>query len=342
LRWLAATAVLLLILLLPFRIPYSIKTLGKIQPRREWFVVRASDGQISTHLVNHEAGLVEKVTVTQMQRGDAAEFRLLPVLLHSDTVTEGDTVAILHSADLEQAITQVKGSLAAARAQLMVLSTGEKWPLVEEAQHRVEQAMLAAEEQGRVAERLSALYDRQLVSFQEYELALATQRVYEANINMAKSQLASMQSGAKKEASDLVLSQITSLEQEIVILQKKASGYVLRSPLSGIRIQYFSPDTFLAVAETSSYTLTMPIRAREHSILQGGESVCIQSANGAIRGIGHLFFINPMLELLNGEQIFWAVARIDESEGLFPGMFLPSEIKCKAISKFTYLHKFME
>ena len=341
-RWLAIAAVLMLVLLLPFRIPYTLKTIGKVQPRREWLVVRAEDGQISTHLWNHESATLERVTVTQMLRGDATEFQILPGVLGSAEVSEGDTIAILHSADLVQAIAALQGDLTTARSSLLALSTGEKLPMIEEARHQVDHAVVMAQEQKRVAERLAELHARQLISYQEYELALATQRALETNINIARSRLASLQSGAKKEEIAAMEAQIATLEKELAALQQKAEGYLLRSPLSGTRIQHFASDTLLAVAETGSYILTLPVRARDRTLLSGGEEVTIRASEGLISGSGPVVFINPMLELLNGEQIFWAVARLEQPTGLVPGLFIPCEIKCKSLSKWQYLQRFME
>jgi len=341
-RWLVIAAALLLVLLLPFRIPYTLKTIGKVQPRREWLVVRADDGQISTHLWNHESATAEKVTVTQLLRGDAAEFRILPGVLGSAQVAEGDTIAILHSADLVQAVAELEGALAAARNSLLVLSTGEKIAMIEEARHQVEHAVVLAQEQKRVAERLAELQARQLVSYQEYELALATQRAYEANIAMARSRLAVLQTGAKKEEIALMQARIASLEEELAALQQKSEGYLLRSPIAGTRIQHFASDTLMAVAETASYILTMPVRARERALISGGEEVTISASDGHLSGSGPIVFINPMLELLNGEQIFWVVARLENATGLIPGMFIPCKIRCESLSKLQYLQRFME
>jgi len=342
LRWLAVVAALLLVLLLPFRIPCTLKTVGKVQPRREWLVVRAQDGQISTHLWNHETATLERVTVTQMLRGDAAEFQFLPGVFGSAQVTEGDTIALLHSADLMQASAALQGSLVAARSPLLALSTGEKLPLIEEARHQIEQAAVMAQEKKRIAERLAELLAKHLVSYQDYELALTTQQAFEANLAIARSRLASLQSGAKKEEIAAMEAQILRLEKELAALQKKAEGYVVRSPITGTRIQHFASDTLLAIAETGSYVLTLPVRARDRSLLSGGEVVTIRAADGRISGSGPVVFINPMLELLNGEQVFWVVARLEHPTGLVSGLFVPTEIACKSVSKLAFLQRFME
>jgi len=341
-RWLVAAGVLLLGILLPFRIPYTIKTIGKIQPRREWLVIRGDDGQISTQLWNHGTGLAERMTVTQMLRGDAADFSLLPSVLNSQKVMAGDTIAVLRSADLAQSLASKEGQLAAAQASLQVLRTGEKRPLVEEAQHQLEQAVLQAGEQKRIVARLAALRSKQLVSDQEYEQAFAAQQTREAEIAIARSRLSSLQTGAKAEEIGLMQAQIRSLELEIAALRQKSANYFLCAPFSGQRLHHIASDTLLAVAETDSIILTMPVRARELAMLKGGEVVEVGNGDREVRGRGHLIFINPVLELLNGEQVFWAVARIDESEGLVPGMFLKSEIRGTPLSKYRFLQRFLE
>lgn len=342
LYWLVSAGVLILLLLLPFRIPYTIKTIGKIQPHREWLVIRAADGQISTQLWNHESALVESMTVTQMLRGDAADFRLLADPRNSTQIAAGDTVGMLHSADMELSLISMESDLASAKASLLVLETGEKQPLIEEAQHQMEQSILLAQDHQRLLDRLTALHNNHLLSDQEFEQALASQKAHEAEIAIARSRLASLQTGAKHEEIALMKVGIHSLEREIAALRQKSAGWVLRSPLTGMRIHHFASDTLLAVAETDSFMLIMPLSSSELTVIEGNEVVELHSGDGEISGKGHLVFINPKLELLNRTQIFWAVARIEKSHGLVPGMFLESAIRCKALTKYRFLQRFLE
>ena len=342
LRIVLFAAVLLLIVILPFRIPCTIKTIGQVHPVREWSVVLASDGQLSTYLWNNKSGLAEKVTVTQLQRGDAVNFQLHPAVLNAPAVSAGDTIALLDSPDLAQAMAVKKGQLASAVAALQVALSGEKAPLVEEARQQVEQALLEAEEQKKIADRLAHLHARNLVSIQEYELALAKQRVYASNIGMARARLASVETGVKPEEVHWIRAQIANLEEENRVLEKKAAGYVLLAPISGIRMQHYASDTLVTIAEGDSFIITMPVKATERALISLAGTVRIRSSDRMASAYGRVVSINPMLQLLNGEQVFWVVAKIEHSSGLVPGLFARCEISCPPLSKLQFLRRFLQ
>lgn len=337
---LAATAVALISI--PFRIPHTIKTIGKVQASREWLIIQADDGQISTQLLNHQTGAVERVTVTQMLRGDATAFEFKSRVFAGTRVTAGDTIAHLHSPELQYNIALLKGELAAEQAALRAAAAGEKPTLIEEAEQQVRQALLQAEEQQRLTDRLAELRSRQLASVQEHEVALAAQRSYEANAAAAKARLASLQSGVKSEELGLIRVRIKALEEQIAALQDKLAGYVLCSPINGLRVQHPASDTLLSVHEEGSYMLYLPVRVQDRAYVPAGGAVSVRSADPLVAAGGRIAAINPALHLLNGEQVLWITARLDSSTGLIPGMFVRCEIQGTPLTKMQYLQNFMQ
>ena len=330
------------VLIIPFRIPHTIKTIGKVQAGREWQIIQADDGQISTQLLNHQTGGVERVTVTQVLRGDATALEFLPRVFAGTRVAAGDTIARIHSPELQYTIALLKGELAAEQAALRAAAAGEKPTLIEEAEQQVRLALLQAEEQKRLTDRLAELRSRQLVSIQEHEVALAAQHTYEANAAAAKARLASLQSGVKAEELGLIRVRVKALEDQIAALQDKLAAYVLCSPLTGLRVQHPASDTLLSVHEEGPYMVYLPVKVQERAYVPSGGAVSIRSADGLVTAAGRIAAIYPALHLLNGEQVLWITARMDSSSGLIPGMFVRCEIEGAPLTKIQYMQKFMQ
>ncbi|MBN2355408.1 hypothetical protein JXO59_04805, partial [candidate division KSB1 bacterium] len=86
---------LLLLIGVPFRIPCSISTTGKILPGREYLIVRRPDGGITTQLVNHAVSVTELAGVIQPQRGDAQQLKISERVISSEGIAYGDTLALI-------------------------------------------------------------------------------------------------------------------------------------------------------------------------------------------------------------------------------------------------------
>ena len=86
-------------LVMPFKVPYSIKTSGKLVPAKEWILSKGSDGRLIESLFDHQKGVSESFSVTQFDRGDAVQFKLNDDLASNSTIVAGDTVGSIRSSD---------------------------------------------------------------------------------------------------------------------------------------------------------------------------------------------------------------------------------------------------
>jgi multidrug efflux pump subunit AcrA (membrane-fusion protein) len=333
---------LLLIGLLPFRIPYHINTFGKVSPQREWLVIQDPAGRITTRLFNHKLQMAEQVSITEVQRGDALQFQLAPTMLSKSQINAGDTVATLQSPDLIQAIMQLQGQLSQARALRLVYASSEKEPLLQEARQQIQRAHVQVEEQRRVVNRLKQLHEKELVSGQEYELALAMQRIYESDMAMAQARLNSLQSGAKAEQLDLVQAQIDAISQELQAMQLKAAAYVLRSPITGSCLHHVNADTLFSVAEADSFVITMMVKMKDRALVRVGQKVDIKLPAGDPAVFAEIVFVNPMLERLGTEQAFWVIARTPNVANVLPGLLVTCEIQCDPLTKLRFLQRIFD
>jgi hypothetical protein len=85
-------AIILAVLILPIRVPYSIHATCKIVPVKEWVVEKNSLGTLNISLYDHKNGSVE---MSSFDPGSVAGFKFYP---HSDNmglIKQGDTLGYI-------------------------------------------------------------------------------------------------------------------------------------------------------------------------------------------------------------------------------------------------------
>ena len=107
-----------------------------------------------------------------------------------------------------------------------IAETGEKESIVEESKNNLEQARAQVEEQKKIVERQKNLYETEFFPYQDYEISLSTLKVLEINVEIAESQLVTVQTGVKQEEINMISTQITALEKEIEALVQSAKDAV--------------------------------------------------------------------------------------------------------------------
>ena len=101
-------SLLIVVLLLPFQIPYKITVPGKVLPTKEWLVVKGTDGRLMTSLINHKAGVHENYAVRLFERGDAVQFSFNPNIVAGSSVSTNDTIGVIYSNESQKQLINLK------------------------------------------------------------------------------------------------------------------------------------------------------------------------------------------------------------------------------------------
>ena len=311
----AASLALGLSFLAPIKIPYSIRTPGKVLPATEWFLIRGADARLSSALFDHTNGIPREYTASQFERGDDISFKLSPFVLAGHSVVAGDTIAVIYSRETDRRAAQLSGKLQAAKAALAVLEAGEKDSQVAETQQRLEHARKLAQEQERILERQQSLFDHGLVSKQGLELARSQAELRNINIEIARAHLESMATGAKQEQIDLAFVQIRALEAENEILSEQLAQQTLTSPISGVVLRMAAGDTILAISDTTSYVAIMPIEWHERNSLRPGFEVRMKIPGTRQKYYGKITQIGNDCHRLAGKQFSMVIAKFEDCPG---------------------------
>ncbi len=339
----AAILLLTVILVIPVKVGYSIKTPGKLLAAREWVVTRGTDGRLISTLVDHRRGVNENYSVSQFERGDAVQFRFRPFVAAGVGIARGDTVGSIYSNDFERQYIELEGALAQANATLELLLSGEKQSVVQEASRSLEFARKQEEEQKKVFARVKGLYERDLISKEEFELAAGEKELDGIKVMIAEAQLQKVQSGAKSEEVGLVRARIQALGQEIGTLTKRMAQFTLVSPISGITLHVYSGDTVLVVQDTTELLLKMPVNWRQRKFVLSDQTVKLRGPDMDDEPNGKLVTVDKAVHNLGGRPVVIATAVVERYHPeLVPGLILSCSIACDPILPREYLTRMVK
>ncbi len=339
--WAVGVVILLLgLFALPIRVPYSVAVPGKVLCAKELVVTLNTDGGIVTSVVNRTSGVTQQYAVAQFSRGDAMQFVLNGSLAAGSAVRVGDTLGVVRSSENERELERLRGELGSASASLASTISGEKQSVVDEARQQVEHAKKQAEELKAVHARSRLLYERGLISQQEYELAERRASVSGIDVAIAESRLESVSTGAKKEQAEFVRAQIKSLQREIAVLEARERGYSLLSAVSGVVMQMGASDTLLVVSDTTEYVVVMPVPLRERLSVVPSQHVRLVASEIDDIPSAVMIAVDKTIHTLNGQQVVMATAQLERSGGaLLHGLLARCSIDCASLTISEYIKR---
>jgi hypothetical protein len=328
----AIAAVALIVLALPVSVPYTISAPGKILAAREWIVSHGADGRVVTRLLDRARGVTNEYTVSQFERGDAFEFHLSANVRAGALIRAGDTIGIARSAAVEQELARLQGELESNTALLALNSTGDKQSVVAEAKQQLAYAERQAEVRQSILERQKSLFERNMISQQEYEIASREAALSAIDIQIAKARLQSVTTGAKREQVVYDRTRMLALQREIVALERRRSLGTLVAPLTGIVMNVASNDTLLIVADTAAYVVMMPVGVREREFLSHEQPVALTTRETGRLPNAVITTIDNSVYTLNAGQVVFVTALLDHTAPtLLHGLTAQCTIECTAI-----------
>ena len=338
--WIAILSIIGITLLLPIKISYNLFVRGKILPANEWIIYKGSDGRLTSQLINYKTGINQSYDVTLFDRGDALQFEFNPSLASGTSIEKNDTIAVIYSNENERQIENLKGEIIAAKASLSLNLTGEKEAVIEQEIKNLDYAVKQADEQKKVLDRIKALYEKGLVSQEEYEIAKGTYDLYIINISISKARLKTVETGAKQEQIEFLKTQINSMQNELAILQKRFTGFTVTAPINGVVSRKTNSDTLMVISDISEFVLLCPVKVKDKKYIQTSAKVDIH-ANGTKQDVKSLVYeIGNSVQLVNGIQIVTVTSSVDgNSDQLIPSLIVDCYIETGKLSPLEYLER---
>ncbi len=328
----------MMILFLPFKLPYSITVPGKIVPAREWVVVQSRDGILSSVMYDNVMNYSESSGSMQVNRGDQSFFRFQRDAIASGSVAAGDTIGSVYSYDLELMRAQLKGELGTALAMLALYESGEKEPLVREARFKLDYAEMQVEQQKKEIARLNRLAEKSMIPPAEMERQETALKLYEIKVETAKAALNTLETGYKKEQIDLEHAHIQALRDQIEVLEKRLAYSHIIAPITGRLVHSTASDTLAIVQDTARYVVVLPVKWRDRNLLKLHEKVTVRIEGLRARPVCEVSHISTDVWMMGGSHLVRVAAILDDTvRELSPGLGARCSIACQPVGLFQYL-----
>ena len=306
----------------------------------EWFILRDTDGSISTVERNHFSNAVTKNKTFVANRGDILQIELSKEFLQNTSVKKNDLIATIYLNETSRQLVEFRGKLNSAIAELKSVSTGEKKELIAEAKQRLNKAEEEYIQEQKEFERISGLYNGQLISLEQYELAQSRLRIKQIDRDLQTASLSGLTSGAKPEQVDAIRTEIQLIENEINVLEEKEIQFLLTAPFNAQVFKTGSSDTLVFIADNQRIVF-IPIAFKYYDKVKQEQTIVLDI--GGKKCSGKIFHISPKVEYMNNEMIFFSWAKLDGVNQSVPlySVFKGS-IECDGVTPWEYIKDFLE
>lgn len=298
------------------RLPYNIRSQGAVYPVREWVLVKSADGLLVHTLHDHFNNTLSHHAVTEFQRGDHGEFVLNPDIFRSDTIFQHDTIGFLRSNEEQRHLLQLQGQLEVNRRLLASFAAGERAEDVAVARERMDLATTDYENQKRLLERSRLLFERDVISLQEYELTQNEYSIKMKAMQIAQSEFLAIQAGVKPQELEVVQAEIRSLEKQINQLRARIDAFTIRAPFNGIIIREASSpigvENILCIADNSALMVLIPVETHLLPYIETGQKVTLTPQNRVNPVKATIVSKGNSIHIINNRQNVYVTAVLDQ------------------------------
>ncbi|MBL7809731.1 MAG: hypothetical protein JNN28_18060 [Saprospiraceae bacterium] len=301
-------AVLIAALYVPIKLPYAAESIGRVLPAQEWRLVQDQTGRLTSVIRDHKSGVAQQIDAFQFEQGDFSGIKIdIP---SGSFVTAGDTVVRMYSIRQREEIQQIEAQLVLYGAQLKSDVTGDKPPIVEEAEnklHFAEQDLKLKEDFYHLKKKLKG---EGLIAATEFQIAENEWNLAKIQVEIAQKYLENVNTGLKIETVGVTQAQLQGLKNRLQILKQKGLSFVIRAPFSGWITTSAVPEDLLTLQRADEYVVRIPVRVEQLRHLHPGIGISIKDVQS-----GHVFqgkygALGTKVEVLDNRQVSMLTAYV--------------------------------
>ncbi len=293
--------ILLAALFAPFKIPFAAESIGRVFPAREWQLVQDQTGRISSVIRDYRLGSTQQIDAYQFEQGDISGLSFdLPA---DRFVHVGDTVVRMYSIRQNEEIQNIQAQLALYNAQLRADVTGDKPPVVQEAENRLhfaEQDLVLREKTYRIKK---PLWEQKLIALTEYQEVENAYELAKIQVEINRKTLENVTTGLKNESVGITQAQLQGLKNRLEILRRKGLSFVLRAPFSGWIVPAALPEEQLILQQCDEYVVQIPIKVEYLPYLNDSTAITVTDVQTRRSFPAKLLQTGTKVEVLDNRQV---------------------------------------
>ena len=332
---------LVAIVLAPIDVPFTLESVARLLPARQWVLLKAANGSLSVILYDHRTGLVSNQAGYEFDRGDQVHLRFQDGWKTGSSVRAGETIATISSNRLGEQLMQLKNQLAIEQANLGVVSSGQKPEILKQFEEEISLARADLELRKKNLERTRQLHTEGIIPALVLDQAENAHNESLARLRVAEKSLMVNSTGEKRESVSLASSKITALQKEIAFLENKQNKYTLAAPFGGqVRFETTPEGDRLLVEDTSAVALQIPLRLHDSRYVQVGQTIELQLLDKQTTLAATVLEIGNRVEILNREQVVMVKASASGAGTAVPfGMPIRCRISCGSVRVAEFLKR---
>ncbi|MCB9277035.1 MAG: hypothetical protein H6564_23585 [Lewinellaceae bacterium] len=320
----------------PIDIPYTIGSMAKILPAREWVLSSGQDGYLSIALHDHVSGKLKLSEGFQSERGDFVRVEF------SDTVqyiSKGDAVATIVSSKLDEQLNSLRAQLAVEMSNHDVVATGEKEQLLGQLQEEINLYREGFILQKKNYERSKKLLEEGIIAVAEMERAENAYNEAARKVEVAEKALRVAATGQKKESVFLVSTRIASLKKQIAFLEEKQKLFSITAPFDGlVRIESTATGDRLIIEDTTASVLAIPVRRKDSRFVYPGQHIQVKLEGSSAIIDCSVLSVGAEVEFLDRDEVV-ALKALTKAKNLPSGMPVRCEARCDSVRVPEFLSR---
>ncbi len=316
----AAGAGVLLLAFFLVKFPFTVSGPARLVPQAEWIISQPEPDKLQIKVVSNDFSQKAVVQLFHISRPDLFTLQIKEGLRVGDRLSAGSPAALLISLEDQLRTAELLGLLEEAKAQLAASRSGLKRPLQEEADRALQyaRAQLAAYEP--ILQRAQELYERNLISRQEFELTRAQYELYRIDTAVKEARLQTVKTGEKAEDLAVIEAQIRSAADRLELLRKKSAAETLCAPFNGVLVlPNAAVGELLHLCNTDTMIVEMPIKVQDARFVRAGQTATVTLlGDKRLRHKARVIGISGATRLVNLQPMFIAAAQLEALEQPLP------------------------
>ncbi|MDX1911669.1 MAG: hypothetical protein SFV22_09310 [Saprospiraceae bacterium] len=301
-------AILAAALYVPMQIPYTAESIGRVLPAQEWRLLQDQTGRLTSIIRDHKLGTARQIDAFQFEQGDFSGIKI--EVPEEAFVSAGDTVVLLYSIRQRQEMQEIEAQLSLYNAQLQSEKTGDKPPIVQEAENKLQFAKEDLKLKESFYHLKKKLKTEGLIADTEFQIAENDWKLAIIQVDIAQKYLENVTTGLKVETVGITEAQLAGLKNRLHILRQKGLAFVLRAPFSGWAAPSILPEELLTLQRSDEYVVQIPVRVEHLRYLTPEVGISLLDVKTGKLFAAQYAFLGAKVEVLDNRQVAMLTATV--------------------------------
>lgn len=315
-------------------ISYRAESIGKVLPVQEWQLLQDQTGRLSSVVRDNKTGAARQIDAYQFEQGDFSG-------LHIDVpagafVHAGDTIVRMYSTRQSQEIQQIEAQLSLYNAQLQAETTGDKTPIVQEAENKLSFAKQDLTLKSTLFQTKKRLKEEGLIAVTEFQDAENDYHLAEIQVEISQKNLETVRTGLKTESVGITEAQLRGLRDRLNLLRQKGLSFVLCAPFSGYIVPTILPEELLTLQSSDEYLVQIPVKVEDLSYMSSSATISVTDVKTRRIFPAKFFGTLPKVEILDNRQVALVNALVSPDSA---GIRLSTGIAARCAIDFGKIHQ---